>query len=528
MAVISVDAGTTMIKAVGYNNEGTEVVVVRQATTVSRPRPGWAEQDMVAVWDAVVYSVRSVTHQLGEPIDYVAITAQGDGSWLVDAAGAPTGPAILWNDGRAGQIIADWTRDGVLDQAFRINGSLSSSGLPNAILAWLHRYNPERLERSTASLTCGGWIFSQMTGVVAIDQSDGSAPFLDIRTRRYSPELLNLYGLSWAERLLPDVLGDDRRVAELTSAAAGELGVAKGTSVVLSSYDIASTAIGVGAVNAGQACSILGTTLCTEVVTDQVRLGQEAAGLTVALGIPGKYLRAFPTFAGGEVTQWACRLLGLAGPAELGELAAQSDPGAGGLVFQPYLSPAGERAPFLNPLARGALLGLSLEHRREHIARAVMEGLTLVIQDCLGASRAQPTELRVCGGGAASPIWLQMIADVTGVPVLRSTDTEVGAKGAFLVGLVATGGAPSVEQAAPDYVRLGDTYTPDAANTALYAGLYADFLTVRDTTASTWPQLATLRERSAAHAAAPPAAGTGLTEIGTSPGSLRRPQRTNP
>ena len=121
-----------------------------------------------------------------------------------------------------------------------------------------------------------------------------------------------------------------------------------------------------------------------------------------------------------------------------------------------------------------------------------------------------------------------MIADVTGVPVLRSTDTEVGAKGAFLVGLAATGGAPSVEEAAPDYVRLGDTYTPDAANTALYAGLYADFLTVRDTTAGTWPQLATLRERSAAHAAAPPAVGTGLTEIGTSPGSLRRPQRTNP
>ena len=324
------------------------------------------------------------------------------------------------------------------------------------------------------------------------------------------------------------MLGDDRRVAELTSAAAGELGVAAGTPVVLSSYDIASTAIGVGAVNAGQACSILGTTLCTEVVTDQVRLGQEAAGLTVALGIPGKYLRAFPTFAGGEVTQWACRLLGLAGPAELGDLAATSEPGAGGLVFQPYLSPAGERAPFLNPLARGALLGLSLEHRREHIARAVMEGLTLVIQDCLGASRAQPTELRVCGGGAASPIWLQMIADVTGVPVLRSTDTEVGAKGAFLVGLAATGGAPSVEQAAPDFVRLGDTYTPDAANTALYAGLYADFLTVRDTTAGTWPQLATLRERSAAHAAAPPGPGTGLTEIGTSPGSLRRPQGTKP
>nr|WP_201762296.1 FGGY-family carbohydrate kinase [Pseudarthrobacter psychrotolerans] len=171
-------------------------------------------------------------------------------------------------------------------------------------------------------------------------------------------------------------------------------------------------------------------------------------------------------------------------------------PGAGGLAFIPYLSPAGERAPFLNAQARGSFLGLSFDHKREHIARAVMEGLTLVIRDCLSTSGVTPTELRVCGGGAANPIWLQLIADITGVPVQRSTDTEVGAKGAFLVGLVATGGAARVEDVSSWYVRIRDTFTPDPQKATQYSELYEDFLSLRTTVSQTWPRLAAMRGRS--------------------------------
>lgn len=497
MTVICLDAGTTMVKAVGYHADGSEVAVVRQPATVTRPSPSWAEQDMTAVSVAVFDSIRGVVDQIDEAVDFIAFTAQGDGSWLVDSVGAPTGPAILWNDGRAAEYVDGWLRNGVLDQAFGINGSLTSSGLPNAILSWLHDHDPARLERSVASLTCGGWIFAQLTGEVGIDESDASAPFLDIRSRSYSDPLLHLYDLDWARPLLPELRGDDRRVAGLTSNAADRLGLPTGTPVVMAPYDIASTAIGVGAVEPGQACSILGTTLCTEVVTDQVSLGEEAAGLTVASGVPGRYLRAFPTLAGTEVIQWTCSMLGLDDPLQLGDLAASCGVGAGGLTFLPYFSPAGERAPFLDPQARGSFLGMSFEHNREHVARAVLEGLTLVIRDCLTASCGAPSELRVCGGGAASALWLQMIADVCGVPVSRSTDTEVGARGAFLIGLVATGAANSVEDAAARYVRLGDTYRPDPDRAARYTELFSDFVALRDATAASWPLLAQMRQRSA-------------------------------
>ena len=538
MAVIAVDAGTTMIKAVGYDEEGTELVVVRQATSVSRPHVGWAEQDMLAVWDAVVFSVRSVQRQLKSDIDFLAITAQGDGCWLVDQAGEPTGPAILWNDGRAAAIVEDWSRQGLLEKAFQINGSQTFPGLPNAILTWLKHNDPERLERSHASLTCGGWLFARMTGELAIDESDGAAPFMDIRTRRYSPELLKLYGMEWARTFLPELRGDDRRVAALTRAAALEMGLPAGLPIVMSSYDIASTAIGVGAVAPGQACSILGTTLCTEIVADKVTTQGKSAGLTVALGLPGKYLNAFPTLAGGEVIQWACQLLDLDNPTELAELADACPPGANGLAFIPYLSPAGERAPFLNAQARGAFLGLSFDHGRGHVARAVLEGLTLVIRDCLSTSGVTPTELRVCGGGAANPIWLQLIADITGVPVLRSTDTEVGAKGAFLIGLVATGGAARIEDVSSWYVRIRDTFTPDPGRAGAYAELYEDFLALRATVSETWPRLASMRQRT------PEAAGTNplpviipehvpersadLTSPGTTPSQIRRLEGTTP
>ncbi len=494
MAVISVDAGTTMIKAVGYDDSGAEAVIVRQATAVTHPHPGWAEQDMDSVWDAVAAGIRAVAVQLPPgSVDVVTTTAQGDGSWLVDAGGRPTGPAVLWNDARAADQIAQWARAGVLDRAFALNGSLTSAGLPNGVLSWLRRFDPARLDASHLSLSCNGWIFAQLTGELACDESDGSAPFMDIRSRRYSDELLELYGLAWARELLPELRTDHQRLAQLSERAAEQTGLPAGTAVVMAPYDIAATAIGVGAVDPGQACAILGTTICTEVVAGEVRLGDHPAGITVALGVPGRYLRAFPTLAGGEVIQWVCGLLGLRDPLELGELARGIAPGAAGLNLLPYLSPAGERAPFLDPQARGSLLGMTFNHGREHLARAVFDGLSMVIGECLLASGSTPSEIGVCGGGASSPVWLQTIADVTGVPVLRSTDAEAGARGAYLVALAATGAATDVPAAAAAQVRIRDRFEPDADNHERYGELYEGWLDLRRTTAPAWARLAAMR-----------------------------------
>ncbi|MFK0294112.1 FGGY-family carbohydrate kinase [Streptomyces sp. NPDC090442] len=500
MSVLTIDAGTTVIKSVVFDDQGNEIAVSRVATHVTRPHPGWAEQDMDAVWQAVVRTVREVLTDLNDPVWLVSFTAQGDGAWLVDDHGRPTGPAILWSDGRAGDLLTTWQRDGLLEAAFRRNGSLTCAGMPNALFAWLAAHDPDRLARSATSLTAAGWLFLRLTGLRATDESDASAPFLDHTTGQYDPAILELFGLTAHARLLPTVLAEDQRIAELTTDAAAQLGLPAGLPVVMAPYDIAATARGVGVVNPGQACSILGTTLCTEIVRTGIDTSGEPSGVHIAYRGRERVLRAFPTLNGAEVLGWAARLLHLPGPPELARLAFESEPGARGLMFLPYLSPAGERAPFLDPGARGSFWGLSLEHTPADLARAVFDGLSLVLRDCLTAARTDVTELRLCGGGANSDAWCALIADATGVPTARSGDTEIGAKGAFLTGLVRTGAASSMHRAADTYVRMQRTWQPDPERATFYAALHDDFLAWRGLARTAgWQGAATRRPRPAAH-----------------------------
>ncbi|KUL43947.1 sugar kinase, partial [Streptomyces sp. NRRL F-4489] len=479
MSVLTIDAGTTVIKAVLFDDQGHETAVSRVTTDVLRPHPGWAEQDMDAVWHAVVRTVRDVLTGRTDPVRLLSFTAQGDGAWLVDDRGRPTGPALLWSDGRAADLLTAWQRDGILDAAFRRNASLTCAGMPNALIAWLATHDPDRLARSATCLTAAGWLYLRLTGIRAADASDASAPFLDHTTGDYDPAVLDLFGLTGHARLLPTVLPEDRCVADLTPAAAGQLGLPAGLPVVMAPYDIAATARGTGTVNPGQACSILGTTLCTEIVRTGLDTTGEPAGITIAHHGPDHLLRAFPTLNGAEVLTWAARLLHLPGPPDLARLAFRSEPGARGLTFLPYLSPAGERAPFLDPGARGTFWGLTLDHTPADLARAVFDGLSLVLRDCLDAARTDATELRLCGGGANSDAWCALIADATGLPTARSADTEIGAKGAFLTGLVRTGAARDLHHAADTYVRISRRWQPDPARAAFYADLHQDARTWR-------------------------------------------------
>ncbi|NGN63971.1 carbohydrate kinase [Streptomyces sp. A7024] len=488
MTSIAIDAGTTKVKVVGYGPDGAELTAASRPTQVLRPRPGWSEQDMDQVWDAVAGAVREVVAALPEPPGLVAVTGQGDGAWLVDDRGRPTGNAVLWNDGRAASLVSEWERDGTVAEAFRICGSRLSTGMPNAVLAWMREHDPDRPARSRHLLTCGGWLFLKLTGEAAVDESEASAPFLDLRQRTVSDRLFELYGLEWARDLLPAVRDDDHRVTQLSAAATAETGLPAGIPVVLAPYDICATAIGSGAVSAGRACTILGTTLATEIVVDSADsvATDDPVGITVTLGVPGHYLRAFPTMSGGDMLDWGARLLGLASAGELMSLAERGAEHTAGVRFLPYLSPAGERAPFFDPAARGSLSGLSLDSGREDVARAVVEGVTMAIRDCLAAAPTTPGLLTLSGGGAGSGYWTRLIADLTGVPVAIPADTEIGARGAWLTGMVATGREPDFPTAVARHVRIADTYEPDPKHSPAAADRYAEFLRLRELHRPIW------------------------------------------
>jgi len=485
MVWIAVDAGTSVIKAVAFNEEGREVALSRANTVVLRLEAGWAEQSMESVWQAVVITVRNIVSKLSEPVSGIAITAQGDGCWLIDAAGKPTGNAILWNDGRAAGVIEQWRSSGFVEKAFRISGSVPYPGLANAILHWLRENQPQRIVSAEYALSCNGWIFRQMTGRSIADLSDASNPFGDVTAEAYSPALIEIYSATRDQSLLPPIARNEDLVGELTPDATSELGLPFGTTVVMAPYDIVSTAYGAGVTQPGQACLILGTTICAETITSQLDLSVDATGTTIALG-KDLHLRAMPTLTGCETLGWAAGMLGLDDLESLEALATSTEQGAEYLIFLPYLSPAGERAPFLEPRARGSLHGLGLAHTRAQVARSIYEGLTFAIRECLETAASGTTEVRVCGGGARSNLWCQMIADVTGIEVLRPAENELGARGAFLFALKTTGSLANLAEGMQRYPVKMDAFHPSAESHAKYEKLFQLFLQMRESARVQW------------------------------------------
>ena len=383
---VCVDAGTTVIKAVVFDVAGRELVVTRRDTAVRRPARERAEQDMDEVWQAVVDAVVEAVRAADRPVRLLALTAQGDGAWLVDPSGRPVRPAVLWNDGRAAGVVEGWRADGVLEEAFRRNASLTNAGLPNAVLRTLEVEEPAVLDRASSVLTCGGWLFLRLTGVLGIDTSEASAPWLDIARGDYSDDLLALYGLHHRRHLLPPLVPDEDRVHPLMTAAAEQLGIPAGTPVVLAPYDIVATAVGCGATDPGQAACILGTTLCTETVVAAPDISGEPSGLTLALGRPHRLVRPSRPWPAPASSTGSRRCSSCPGRERSPSWRPRRRParpvcGCCRTCPRPVSGPRSStrRRAASSPASRSAT-------GARELARAVLEGLAHVIRDCLEAA----------------------------------------------------------------------------------------------------------------------------------------------
>lgn len=468
MTTIGVDAGTSLVKAVRFGPDWTAQAIASVPTAVTAPRAGWSEQDLDEVWTAVRDVISKVAPQNGV-VSAVCITAQGDGCWLVDGKGRPAGPALLWNDARAAAVVGDWERSGRLQDAFEVTGSYGNAGLATAQLAWLRAHDDPRARTARTLLSCGSWVFHQLTGVSALHESDACNPLLDARTGAPAVDLLERLGVGWAADLLPARVDGSGPAASLLPDVADELGLPKGTPVVLAPYDVPATALGVGAVQPGDGFAVLGTTLCVGRMSDTALLDRAASGMSLRTGYPDRWLLAYATLAGTGVLEWARTLLGLASAADLVALAGTAQPDVP--LVLPYLSPAGERAPFRDPHIAGAVLGLRFGQGPAEFARGVVEGLSMAVRDCLLAGGDLPGTLAVCGGGARSAAWCQQLADVCGLPVTTSVEAEAGALGAALAGALALGQLSDLSEVA-QAVRPAATYHPDLAATKHYTHVY--------------------------------------------------------
>ena len=495
---LGIDLGTTGVKVLLVSENGGVIASGRGEYPLLVPRPNWAEQDVEGWWDATVCAVKGCLEQavgsLGKDVKVAAVGLSGQmhGSVFLDDSGEVLRPAILWNDQRTAEQCRQITALVGEEHLVALTSNRALTGFTAPKILWLKQNEPGTYARVSKILLPKDYLRYRLAGAFATEVSDASGTLLfNVRGRRWSSEMLDALGVppAW----LPDCFESTAVSSHLSGSAASLTGLAGGTPIVGGGGDQAAGAVGNGIVNTGIASCALGTSGVVFWHCDNPSFDPRARLHSFCHAVPGKWHMMGVTLAAGGSLRWfrdnLCRDIRVdaekkgVDPYEIiTGMAEQVSAGAEGLLFLPYL--AGERTPYADPDARGAFLGLSLRHGREHMARSVMEGITLSLKDCLelgvqigvGASR-----IFLSGGGARSSFWQQLAADIFEIEVARVDSDEGPAYGAAILAAVGAGIHGSVEQACAACVRVKDVRKPDVAAGeryrqlyGLYRGLYSD------------------------------------------------------
>ncbi|NNJ11722.1 xylulokinase [Chloroflexales bacterium ZM16-3] len=478
--LLGLDIGTSGAKAILCDGEGRVVTSATAGYPLSQPQPLWSEQDPSDWWAGAKQALRAVVTMAGVPAGQIAglgLTGQMHGAVFLDAQDQIVRPAMLWNDQRTAEECAQITELVGAERLVAITGNPALTGFQAPKILWLRRNEPDAYARVARVLLPKDYIRLLLTGDYATDASDAAGTLLlDLRARDYSDELLS--ALEIPRAWLPQVYEGPQITGGLLPAVAQGLGLTAGLPVVAGGGDNAAAAVGTGVVRAGLVSSSIGTSGVLFAHSDRPALDPQGRLHGFCHSVPGQYHLMAVTLSAGGAFQWLRNTLRAIAPSlsydELTALAEATPPGAGGLLFTPYLT--GERTPHLDPLARAAFVGLTARHGLGHMARAVMEGVVFSLRDGLEIMKGLGVpvdEIRATGGGAKSQLWLQLQADIYGAEVATMAAEEGPAYGAALLAGVGTGVFANVAEAVARCVRVSSVTAPNSANAETYAEAYA-------------------------------------------------------
>ena len=477
--VLGIDVSTTATKAIVIDASGRVLGMASAEYPFEQPQPLWSEQHPHLWWDGTTEAIgRALTAAgvTGDDVAAVGLTGQMHGLVLLDADGEVIRPAILWNDQRTA-AECDVIR-ATLGPAHlvEITGNDALTGFTAPKLLWVRDHEPEAWARVAHVLLPKDYVRYRLTGEFALDKADGAGTILfDLAARDWSPEVLDALDIDPA--WMPPTYEGPETTGTVTSEAADNTGLRAGTPVVAGGGDQAANAVGVGAVVPGRVALSLGTSGVVFATTDQPIF--DAAGRVHAFchAVPGRWhLMSVMLSAAGSL-RWLRDAIAPGEPFDRLVGAAESVPAASdGLLFLPYLT--GERCPYPDPLARGAFVGLTLAHDRRHMTRSVLEGVAFGLRDGLdlmvAAGMPVPAQVRASGGGMASALWCQILADVLEAEIVLPATTEGAAYGAALLAAVGSGWFASVEEAADAVVRTTVAAAP-GADVSRYAEAHARY-----------------------------------------------------
>jgi L-xylulokinase len=496
--LLGLDAGNTVIKAVLFDSTGRQLAVSKRDGVSSTPAPGHVERDLNELWANATHVIREcLARASASAADIAAVgcAGHGNGLYLIDAAGEPL-LGIQSLDSRAAGLAEELGANGNGSRLHALSLQAPWPSQTPTLLAWVKRHAPEIYARTATAFYCKDFVTFRLTGRRVSDISDMSgAGFVRMPGCTYDDELLVGYGLADARAKLPDLAQPTEIVGRVTAAAAAATGLAEGTPVVGGLFDVIASALGSGAVATGQASIIVGTWSINQVIADQVAQ-DERIFMTSAFG-PGRLMAIESSATSAANLEWYVReLIERGGHADdpfglANRLAGSVTPAADDPYYHPYLY--GSR---LGATMRAGYYGVAGWHREGHLLRALFEGVAFEHKrhiDVLRSAGIRFDTAILSGGGARSPVWPQMFADILDIPIAVASCAETGALGAAIAAGVGAGVFADLEAGVSAMAQPGATYVADAGMISHYAGRYHLFGQMTEAMRPIWADMARAR-----------------------------------
>jgi D-xylulose kinase len=480
--IIAIDAGTTGVRSMLFTAAGTVLAKAYEEFDSLFPSPSWVEQEAPTWWTSACKTIhRCFTSVPFSPNDVIAVSVTNQRETVVplDTEGQPLRHAIVWQDRRT-IPQCDWIRETIsAETIYSITGLIIDPYFTAPKILWIKEHQPDVFAKTDQFLLVHDFIVHRLTDNTVTDFSNASRTMLfDIESGGWSKKLLNAFEIP--SEKLPNPVPSGTKVGEVTSKAAKISSLAEGTPVIAGGGDQQCAALGVGVVREGMIKSTTGTGTFVLAHSDKIRLDPKRRVLCSRHVVQDAFVVEASMFTTGSVLRWFRDQLGRdecivaeekgVDPYEvLVEEAAQIPAGSEGVVHIPHLVGAG--APYWNPHARGIFAGLALGHTRQHLIRAILEGVSYEIRTNLEVMRElnlPASEVRVTGGAARSEVWMQIQADVLGVPIIRTELEEATALGAAILACKGIGIFKSVTEAVEQMIREKPKLSPNPENSSIY------------------------------------------------------------
>ena len=477
MVTIGVDVGTSGVKMLAMDITGAVLKIVsREYPLYMDGSTGWAEQEPNDWWAQTADGLRELTGEvaaMGKKVEALSFSGQMHGLVVLDENDNVIRRAILWNDQRT-QAQCDYLNNTIgRDKLLEHTGNIALTGFTLPKILWMKDNEPELFAKIRKIMLPKDYIAYKLSGVFATDETDASGTLLlDVHRRAWSPIMVELAGLKPGQ--LPKVFASNAVVGTVTKRAAEETRLNTQVKVVIGGGDQAVGAVGTGTVVGGMCSLSLGTSGVVFVACDNYAVDKSTSGVHSFCHANGRYHMMGVTLgASASNTWWTEEIIGTRDYAKEQAPISHSDLGKNSVFYLPYLS--GERTPINDPYARGAFVGMTTSTGRAEMMLAVLEGVSYSLRDNLEAIRALgvvPCSARIIGGGAKSPLWCQITADILGLRVDKINSEEGPAFGAAILAAVGAGAFATVEEACNKLIAVTETYQPNAESVKRYSLRY--------------------------------------------------------